>query len=63
MNITVTVTSRNSSNWLKLAQKLAKAECDKQGIAWVDAEITVVLPEYGRFFTKQPGYISLGSIG
>lgn len=52
-----------SGKWAAVANKKARAEAEKQGIAWVDAQVFVSLPEHGRCMTKDAGFTQLVTHG
>jgi hypothetical protein len=61
--ISLKITDKNSNNWQRLAYKMAKKICETKGIAFIDATILVHLPEKGRFFHKDAGYVSFYAYG
>lgn len=61
--ITVKVTDTNRQNWHRQAERLARAECARQGVEFRDAEVFAYLPERGRCMTKKPGYVSMTAHG
>lgn len=50
-------------DWGRVAEKKAKSSAEELGINWIDADVFVMLPEAGRFLTKQPGFVTLGANG
>ena len=63
MTITIKITSKDSNKWLSIATQKAKEKAKKEGVAWIDADVYVELPERGRCFTKKPGFTTLGAFG
>ncbi len=52
-----------SNDWMRVANKRAKALAADSGKKWVDLHIYVQLPERGRCFVKHPGELGLSSYG
>lgn len=50
-------------DWQRIALKLAKAEAARRGIPWRDAAVFVYLPQRGRCYTKESGFVTLGAHG
>lgn len=63
MSIILTITTKDPSKWQQIASKLMKNYCEKHNIDFIRSEFLIKLPEFGRYFTKYPGYISLVSHG
>lgn len=61
--IEINLTHGDSSQWLKVATRMARKACDDAGVEWIDADVLVRLPERGRCMTKKPGYTSLQAHG
>lgn len=63
MKIEITLNATPSNLWLKSATKKARAAAEAAGVAWVDAEVLVHLPEPGRCMTKAAGFQNLVAHG
>jgi hypothetical protein len=48
-----------SGDWQRQALRLAREAVSARGIAWVDADILVMLPGRDRCYTKAPGHTEL----
>ena len=61
--IEITITDKNSQNWARQAEKMARAEAKARGIDYRDCEVFVTLPEPGRCMKKSAGYLSMQAHG
>ena len=64
MHIEITISKDTPSNqWLKSANKQARAIAAYEGVDWKDCEVFVRLPENGRCFVKYAGYLNFSAHG
>lgn len=61
--IDIEITHGPAHNWQARAERLGRDAANTAGLDWKDCAVFVKLPERGRCFTKQPGFVSLGAHG
>lgn len=61
--IEVTLNPTPAHLWQKSATKKAREAAEAAGVAWIDADVLVHLPEAGRCMVKAPGFEQLVSLG